>query len=41
MSQEEAKQLLDSAKGEEKTGLKAPLDRRDPNQPPEKPYKNW
>ncbi len=41
MSQEEAKQLLDSAKGEEKTGLKAPIDRRDPNQPPEKPYKNW
>jgi Ca-activated chloride channel homolog len=41
MSQEEAKQLLDSAKGEEKTGLRAPIDRRDPNQPPEKPYKNW
>jgi Ca-activated chloride channel homolog len=41
MSQEEAKQLLDSAKGEEKTGLRAPIDRRDPSLPPEKPHKNW
>lgn len=41
MSQDEAQQLLDSAKGEEHAGLKAPIERRNPDQPPEKPFKDW
>jgi Ca-activated chloride channel family protein len=41
MSREEAQQLLDSAKDEEHAGLGAPIELRDPNQPPEKPFKNW
>lgn len=41
MSREEAEQLLDSAKGEERAGLKAPVERRDPAAPPDKPYKDW
>jgi len=40
MSREEARELLDSAKGEERHPLTAPLARRD-DEPPEKPYKNW
>jgi Ca-activated chloride channel homolog len=41
MSREEARELLDSAKGEERPPLGAPLARRDDDKPPEKPYKNW
>ncbi len=40
MSREEARELLDSAKGDERHPLAAPLARRD-DEPPEKPYKNW
>ena len=40
MSREEARELLDSAKGEERHPLGVPLARRD-DEPPEKPYKNW
>jgi Ca-activated chloride channel homolog len=41
MSREEASELLDSAKGDERHPLGAPLARRDDDKPPEKPYKNW
>jgi Ca-activated chloride channel family protein len=42
MSREEARELLDSAKGDERRApLGAPLARRDADEPPEKPYKNW
>jgi Ca-activated chloride channel family protein len=41
MSQEEARELLDSAKADEHHFLGAPLDRRDPDNTPEKPFKNW
>jgi hypothetical protein len=41
MSREEARELLDSAKGEERRSLGVPLARRDDDEPPEKPYKNW
>jgi Ca-activated chloride channel family protein len=41
MSREEASELLDSAKGDERHPLEAPLARRDDDKPPEKPYKNW
>jgi len=40
MSREEARELLDSAKGDERHPLAVPLARRD-DEPPEKPYKNW
>ena len=40
MSREEARELLDSAKGEERHPLGVPVARRD-DEPPEKPYKNW
>jgi Ca-activated chloride channel family protein len=40
MSREEARELLDSARGEERHPLGVPLARRD-NDEPEKPYKNW
>ncbi len=40
MSREEARELLDSAKGDERHSLGVPLARRD-DEPPEKPYKNW
>jgi hypothetical protein len=40
MSREEARELLDSAKGEERHPLGVPLARRD-DEPAEKPYKNW
>ncbi len=40
MSREEARELLDSAKGDERHPLTVPLARRD-DEPPEKPYKNW
>jgi hypothetical protein len=41
MSREEARELLDSAKGDERRPLGVPLARRDDDEPPEKPYKNW
>ena len=41
MSREEARELLDSAKGDERHSLAVPLARRDDDEPPEKPYKNW
>ena len=41
MSREEARELLDSAKGDERRSLAVPLARRDDDEPPEKPYKNW
>jgi hypothetical protein len=41
MSREEARQLLDSVKGDERHALGAPLARRDMDDPPEKPFKNW
>ena len=41
MSREEARELLDSAKGDEKHAFRAPLDNRDDNRPPDKPLKDW
>jgi tetratricopeptide (TPR) repeat protein len=41
MSQEEARELLDSEKGDERHSLAVPLLRPDADQPPEKPFKNW
>jgi Ca-activated chloride channel family protein len=41
MSQEEARELLDSEKGEERHSLAVPLERPGADEPPEKPYKNW
>ncbi len=41
MSREEARELLDSAKADERHGPAVPLDRREVGEPPEKPYKNW
>lgn len=41
MTQDEARELLDSEKGEEKHPLSVPLGRPGANDPPEKPYKNW
>jgi Ca-activated chloride channel family protein len=42
MSKEEARELLDSVKGDEKHPLGAPLARRDSDdETPDKPYKNW
>jgi Ca-activated chloride channel family protein len=41
MSQEEARELLDSEKGDEKHPLSVPLTAPGADEPPEKPYKNW
>jgi Ca-activated chloride channel homolog len=41
MSPEEARQLLDSQKGEEKHALGVPMARRSPDIPPDKPLKDW
>jgi hypothetical protein len=41
MSREEARELLDSAKGDERHTLGVPVDRRDPYDPQDKPLKNW
>ena len=41
MSREEARDLLDSAKGDERHALGAPVARREAMDPPEKPYKDW
>ena len=41
MSAEEARELLDSAKSDERHSLAVPAGPRDPNLPPDKPFKNW
>jgi hypothetical protein len=42
MSREEARELLDSVKGDEHHSLKAPLSRRDDEMTaPDQPAKNW
>ncbi|HEY2675397.1 MAG TPA: VWA domain-containing protein [Steroidobacteraceae bacterium] len=41
MSREEARELLDSVKGDEKRPPGTPLAQRNAVDPPEKPYKNW
>jgi hypothetical protein len=41
MSKEEAQQLLDSQKGEERRARAVPLAAQDPESPPEKPVKDW
>jgi Ca-activated chloride channel family protein len=41
MSREEARQLLDSQKGEERHALGVPLARKEPNAPPDKPVRDW
>jgi Ca-activated chloride channel homolog len=41
MSREEARQLLDSQKGEERHALGVPLARKEPNTPPDKPVRDW
>jgi Ca-activated chloride channel family protein len=41
MSAEEARELLDSQKGEERHTLGLPLARRAPDTPPDKPVKDW
>jgi Ca-activated chloride channel homolog len=41
MSREEARELLDSVKGDERHPLVAPLSPRDRDQSPEEPIKNW
>ncbi len=41
MSREEARELLDSEKGDERHPLAVPFARANADQPPEKPYKNW
>jgi hypothetical protein len=41
MSREEARQLLDSQKGEERHALGLPNARREADTPPEKPVKDW
>jgi hypothetical protein len=41
MSPEEARELLDSEKSEERHPLSVPSARADAGEPPDKPYKNW
>ena len=41
MSQEEARELLDSVKGDEHQAMPMPLAQRGAVQPPDKPFKNW
>ena len=41
MSREEAQQLLDSQKGDERRALGIPLAQKQPNSPPDKPVKDW
>jgi hypothetical protein len=42
MSREEARELLDSAKGDEKHPPGTPVARNEAAEPPpDKPYKNW
>jgi hypothetical protein len=41
MSAEDARELLDSAKSEERHSLPVPSGPRNPDQTPDKPFKNW
>ena len=41
MSREEARELLDSVKGDERHALGAPMARSDVDDTPDKPIKNW
>jgi hypothetical protein len=41
MSREEARELLDSVKGDEHQGMPIPWAQRGAVQPPDKPFKNW
>ena len=41
MTQEEARELLDSVKGDEHRSLGVPVAQRTAAQPPDKPFKNW
>ena len=41
MSQEEARELLDSVKGDEHQSMPIPWAQRGAVQPPDKPFKNW
>jgi hypothetical protein len=41
MSREEARELLDSVKGDERHSLGVPVEQRNTVRPPDKPYKNW
>lgn len=41
MSQEEARELLDSQKGDERHSQGMPFARREPESPPDKPVKDW
>ncbi len=41
MSREEARELLDSVKGDERHGLGAPLATRGDDHDPDKPFRNW
>jgi len=41
MSPEEARELLDSQKGEERHALGLPVAQREPDSPPDKPRKDW
>ncbi len=41
MSEEEARELLDSAKSDEHHSLAVPAGPRDPNDAPDKAFKNW
>ena len=41
MTQEEARQLLDSQKGDERRAQGLPFARRESESPPDKPVKDW
>jgi hypothetical protein len=41
MTREEARELLDSVKGDERHSLGVPVAQRTGVHPPEKPFKNW
>jgi hypothetical protein len=41
MSREEARELLDSAKADERRARGAPIARREASDPPEKPFRDW
>jgi hypothetical protein len=41
MTQEEARELLDSVKGDEHQSMPIPWAQRGAIQPPDKPFKNW
>jgi hypothetical protein len=41
MTPEEARQLLDSQKGDERRAQAVPYARKQPDSPPDKPFKDW